>query len=282
MTTADRADTTQAIAGFAAALTELRAEAGEPSFREMARRSGCISHTSLHEATRGTRAPSWETVEQFVLVCGGDVAEWRTRWEALAEPAVGRPVAGTEDQPAGAAETTGREDSSRETAPPRAHSRLSLLGAVLAALIIGATAFGAGYGTRGMVALEATAPTNSSTPDASEQHDSSQFIADVTLADGAQVQAGADVIKAWRLQNVGTTDWTDRYLQRVDGSEGACETPERVIVPETRAGDEVEIPVPIRTPEQPGSCTFHWKMVDSEGKESFPGSRTLFFDIEVV
>lgn len=71
-----------AIGDFAAALTDLRQAAGNPSFREMARRSGCISHASLHDATKGFRLPSWETTEQFVIACGaGDTAGWRERWQ---------------------------------------------------------------------------------------------------------------------------------------------------------------------------------------------------------
>ncbi|WP_052593560.1 NBR1-Ig-like domain-containing protein [Luteipulveratus mongoliensis] len=47
----------------------------------MARRSGCISHTTLHEATLGSRLPTWITTEQFVLACGSDPRRWKTDWE---------------------------------------------------------------------------------------------------------------------------------------------------------------------------------------------------------
>ncbi|MEU8381783.1 NBR1-Ig-like domain-containing protein [Streptosporangium sp. NPDC048865] len=47
----------------------------------MSGRSGAISHTTLHEATKGNRLPSWETTVEFVKACGADPATYRERWE---------------------------------------------------------------------------------------------------------------------------------------------------------------------------------------------------------
>ncbi|MFI6507697.1 NBR1-Ig-like domain-containing protein [Streptosporangium sp. NPDC050855] len=47
----------------------------------MSGRSGAISHTTLHEATKGNRLPSWETTVEFVRACGADPAAYRERWE---------------------------------------------------------------------------------------------------------------------------------------------------------------------------------------------------------
>ncbi|MCT9931674.1 NBR1-Ig-like domain-containing protein [Planotetraspora sp. A-T 1434] len=69
------------IEDFAAALRELRKSVGNPPFREMSGRSGAISHTTLHEATKGNRLPSWETTVEFVKACGADPAAYRERWE---------------------------------------------------------------------------------------------------------------------------------------------------------------------------------------------------------
>lgn len=69
---------------MAADLRRLRLEAGNPTLRAMARASGKISHTTLHDAMSGTRLPTWPTVQTFVEVCGGDVETWRQRWLAAA------------------------------------------------------------------------------------------------------------------------------------------------------------------------------------------------------
>lgn len=47
----------------------------------MSGRSGAISHTTLHEATKGNRLPSWETTVEFVKACNADPAAYRDRWE---------------------------------------------------------------------------------------------------------------------------------------------------------------------------------------------------------
>jgi len=77
----DRRARAEAIEGFAAVLRELRESVGNPSFREMSGRSGAISHTTLHEATKGNRLPSWETTVEFARACGADPADYRERWE---------------------------------------------------------------------------------------------------------------------------------------------------------------------------------------------------------
>ncbi|XVQ15928.1 NBR1-Ig-like domain-containing protein [Spirillospora sp. CA-255316] len=90
------------IADFAAALQELRRSVGNPPFREMSGRSGAISHTTLHEATKGNRLPSWGTTAEFVKACGADPAEYRERWEK-ANLAVRSASAGTTATVAGTA-----------------------------------------------------------------------------------------------------------------------------------------------------------------------------------
>lgn len=71
----------EVIEQFAELLTDVRQAAGRPSYREMADRSGCISHTTLHEAAAGRRLPTWETTEQFLLACRQDPSEWKAEWE---------------------------------------------------------------------------------------------------------------------------------------------------------------------------------------------------------
>ncbi|UIJ34462.1 NBR1-Ig-like domain-containing protein [Allobranchiibius sp. GilTou73] len=77
-------DRQQTVQRFADELSALRESVGSPSFRKMAETSGCISHTTLHEAASGNRFPSWDTTKQFVLACGADPAPWQERWHAAA------------------------------------------------------------------------------------------------------------------------------------------------------------------------------------------------------
>lgn len=131
-------DRQQTVQRFADELSTLRESAGNPSFRKMAETSGCISHTTLHEAASGNRFPSWDTTKQFVLACGADPAQWQARWDAAArevDPAAERTAPGAPPAPAapvapvpgsdvpvaaaaGGAGTPPREDSPSGAQPP--------------------------------------------------------------------------------------------------------------------------------------------------------------------
>ncbi|MGQ4619849.1 helix-turn-helix domain-containing protein [Nocardia sp. R7R-8] len=72
------------VASFAQSLRELRQQAGNPKYLQMARMTG-RSRTALSEAAGGEHFPSWETTEAFVKACGGDLSDWRRAWEQTRE-----------------------------------------------------------------------------------------------------------------------------------------------------------------------------------------------------
>ncbi|MCO1577896.1 hypothetical protein M8C13_19260 [Crossiella sp. SN42] len=66
---------------FARELRKLRAAAGNPTYRELARRSH-YSPTTLVDAAGGKRLPSLAATLAFVRACGGDETEWEQRWRS--------------------------------------------------------------------------------------------------------------------------------------------------------------------------------------------------------
>jgi len=72
------------VGQFACALRELRRQAGCPTYREMQAVSS-VSYSSLSRAAAGRRLPTWHVTRGFVLACGGDLDDWRSRWEASRE-----------------------------------------------------------------------------------------------------------------------------------------------------------------------------------------------------
>src|SRR5512146_3181285 len=70
------------VAAFAAALRELRTQAGNPPYLKMARATK-RSRTALSEAAGGDHLATWETVHAYVTACGGDVTTWRRRWQQV-------------------------------------------------------------------------------------------------------------------------------------------------------------------------------------------------------
>ncbi|MEV7774999.1 hypothetical protein [Kitasatospora sp. NPDC086791] len=68
---------------FAGDLRALRERAGSPPYRQLALRAHC-SAASLSVAAGGRRLPSLAVTVAYVQACGGDVREWRHRWQLLA------------------------------------------------------------------------------------------------------------------------------------------------------------------------------------------------------
>ncbi|WBB59816.1 DNA-binding protein [Streptomyces sp. WMMC500] len=72
---------------FAYELRKLRAEAGGPTYRQLAAR-GPYSVTALSQAAAGDRLPSLPVALAYAEGCGGDPGEWEWRWrQAAAEEA---------------------------------------------------------------------------------------------------------------------------------------------------------------------------------------------------
>jgi tetratricopeptide (TPR) repeat protein len=78
---------TGALEEFAGALRRLRRSAGDPSYRQLARRTGYAA-TTLCAAASGRSVPTRAVTLAYVAACGGDTVEWESRWRRLADPAV--------------------------------------------------------------------------------------------------------------------------------------------------------------------------------------------------
>ncbi|MGP3912929.1 helix-turn-helix domain-containing protein [Nonomuraea sp. 10N515B] len=67
---------------FAQGLRDLRAAAGNPSYRAMERKAG-YSASALSAAAAGDRLPSLAVTQAYVGACGGDQDEWTRIWHTL-------------------------------------------------------------------------------------------------------------------------------------------------------------------------------------------------------
>ncbi|MEU7552271.1 helix-turn-helix transcriptional regulator [Streptomyces sp. NPDC044571] len=74
---------------FAHALRGLRRQAGNPSYRTMAKRAH-YSVATLSEAARGLHKPSLKVTLAYVAACGGDPEPWTRRWYRLSSELEGR------------------------------------------------------------------------------------------------------------------------------------------------------------------------------------------------
>lgn len=95
------------------------------------------------------------------------------------------------------------------------------------------------------------------------------------LPEGMLVRGGSQFIARWVLHNTGTVPWRDRLLYGVGtashGSTG-LRTPPFVTVPDTEPGHAVELGVPLRAPDRPGTYRACLKMGWPNGVYCFPST----------
>ena len=75
---------------FAHELRQLRAAAGYPSYRDLAAKT-LFSASVLSTAASGFSLPTLRVTLAYARACGGDVGEWRRRWETVAAALARRP-----------------------------------------------------------------------------------------------------------------------------------------------------------------------------------------------
>lgn len=92
------------------------------------------------------------------------------------------------------------------------------------------------------------------------------FVRDVTVPDNSVMLPGSDFTKTWRLENIGTCNWTSGYdLVWVDGERMGA--PRSVPLPETvRPGEEVNLSVNMVAPNVPGTYRSHWMLRSVTGE----------------
>ncbi|WP_229397580.1 helix-turn-helix domain-containing protein [Micromonospora okii] len=117
------------VQALAYELRKLRAEAGNPTYRQLAKSAG-YGATTLSEAAGGTRLPTLEVLLAYAGACGGDPDEWRRRWQETAArvrptepvpPPGGEPVREPSrepvDEPSREAGATGESEATGEADP---------------------------------------------------------------------------------------------------------------------------------------------------------------------
>ena len=104
-----------------------------------------------------------------------------------------------------------------------------------------------------------------------------QFIADVTVHDGAVYSAGEPFTKTWRIKNVGQAAWVDNYeLVFVHGEQMGA--PDLIPLPSAAPGDTIDLSVPLNAPDEVGIYRSYWQLRDASGHLF---GRAMWAEIEV-
>lgn len=89
-----------------------------------------------------------------------------------------------------------------------------------------------------------------------------RFLADVTVPDGTAFGPSERFVKTWRVHNAGSCDWAGYRVVFVGGEPmGGLDQP----IPDTPAGQEVEISVELTSPDGPGDYKSYWQVQSPDG-----------------
>lgn len=113
--------------------------------------------------------------------------------------------------------------------------------------------------------------------------DASTFVGD-TIAHGTLMEPGAVFEQTWTIQNSGEVVWEKRRLERQGPltGPGLISSLRYVDIARTEPGGEVSITASLKAPTYDCASIAYFKMVDSEGKLSFPDSYQLGLDVLVL
>ena len=117
--------------------------------------------------------------------------------------------------------------------------------------------------------------------------DAANFIADVTVPDGAIFLPNEKFTKTWRIKNIGSCTWTSSYslvFDKGDAMSGsATQAFSDIVVP----GQTVDVSVNLMAPSSPGKYKGYWKLRNSSGEIfgvplEYGTGGAFFVEIEVV
>jgi multiple sugar transport system substrate-binding protein len=111
-----------------------------------------------------------------------------------------------------------------------------------------------------------------------------EFIQDITIPDGTQLEPGETFTKTWRLKNVGTCTWTVEYALVFDsGNNMGGSTFQRLTTKAVPPGATIDVSVDLIAPDEPGIHRGYWKLRHWDGNTFGLGEeQAIWVEIEVL
>ena len=119
-----------------------------------------------------------------------------------------------------------------------------------------------------------TAETPSSSA-AGDCQDSALLVQDVTVPDNSLMTRSAKFTKTWRFMNNGKCNWSGYTISFVAGDR--MQTPDSAPVPETAAGQTVDVSIELTAPSVDGSYTGFYELKNSKGETLSIGTEQTFW-----
>ncbi len=95
-------------------------------------------------------------------------------------------------------------------------------------------------------------------------NDAAQFLEDLTVPDGTEVQPGESIDKRWSVKNVGGCDWGPGYELVHIGSD-PFEGPDLLALYPAKSGANAVWRVELLAPQEPGNYVSRWQARNPEG-----------------
>lgn len=93
---------------------------------------------------------------------------------------------------------------------------------------------------------------------------SAAYVADVTVPDGTRFDSNVSFVKTWRVRNSGKCDWETGVAVGFQSGD-KMDAPDKVAVGFLKAGQQVAVSVPMKSPSQAGSYKGIWRLEDASG-----------------
>jgi uncharacterized protein YkwD len=106
------------------------------------------------------------------------------------------------------------------------------------------------------------------------------LLEDVTIPDNSMVPAGEVFTKTWRLKNTGTCPWAGFSIHYASGER--MNAPASVAVPETAAGETVDLSVDLSAPTGDGTYTTYFYLQSATGETVAIGAESTFYAKVIV
>ena len=92
----------------------------------------------------------------------------------------------------------------------------------------------------------------------------SAYISDSSIDDGTQIPAGQEFVKTWKIKNTGSCTWKPGF-QMIFGYGNKMAGVPGVLSSEVLPGDEIEISVTLKAPDNFGNYCGFWRLINDRG-----------------
>ncbi len=107
-------------------------------------------------------------------------------------------------------------------------------------------------------------PTVTATPTEGPCTNNLEFIQDVTIPDGTNIQRGATIDKQWLVSNSGTCNWDNTYRLKWIGGDPLGADQEQMLFP-ARAGTQATLRINFTAPNTEGTYQSAWQAYGPDG-----------------